>query len=100
MMLWLPNAPDGLCAPPNGCEAPPPQASDDDRCAFPPNLSNHDRAVVHAECRKYGFTSKSYGKVRCISGVAHGTVPQQLASHHRGSTAPLRSSRIGARWRP
>lgn len=29
---------------------------------FPPNLSNHDRAVVHAECRKYGFHSKSSGK--------------------------------------
>jgi hypothetical protein len=29
--------------------------------AFPPNLDNHDRAVVHSECRKYGFTSRSYG---------------------------------------
>jgi hypothetical protein len=28
---------------------------------FPPGLSNHDRAVVHAECRKYGFKSKSHG---------------------------------------
>ena len=28
---------------------------------FPPGLSNHDRAVVHAECRKYGFRSKSHG---------------------------------------
>jgi hypothetical protein len=34
------------------------------RCAemaFPPNLDNHDRAVVHSECKKYGFASKSYG---------------------------------------
>ena len=29
---------------------------------FPPGLSNHDRAVVHAECRKYGLRSKSHGK--------------------------------------
>lgn len=28
---------------------------------FPPGLSNHDRAIVHTECRKYGFTSKSSG---------------------------------------
>lgn len=28
---------------------------------FPPGLSNHDRAVVHAECKKYGFVSKSSG---------------------------------------
>ena len=28
---------------------------------FPPGLSNHDRAVVHSECKKYGFTSKSHG---------------------------------------
>ncbi|EFN52009.1 hypothetical protein CHLNCDRAFT_139551 [Chlorella variabilis] len=36
--------------------------------AFPPGLSNHDRAVVHAECKKYGFTSKSHGKneSRCV----------------------------------
>lgn len=25
------------------------------------NLTNHERAVIHAECRKYGFTSKSFG---------------------------------------
>lgn len=30
---------------------------------FPPGLSNHDRAVVHAECKKYGFRSKSSGWV-------------------------------------
>ena len=30
---------------------------------FEEDLSNHDRAVVHAECRKYGFTSKSHGYV-------------------------------------
>lgn len=28
---------------------------------FPPGLSNHDRAVVHADCKKFGFTSKSFG---------------------------------------
>lgn len=28
---------------------------------FEAGLSNHDRAVVHAESKKYGFTSKSYG---------------------------------------
>lgn len=38
------------------------QASDATEYAFPPGLSNHDRAVVHAECKKYGFTSKSFGK--------------------------------------
>lgn len=29
---------------------------------FPPDLNNHERAIVHAECKKYGFTSKSSGK--------------------------------------
>jgi hypothetical protein len=29
--------------------------------SFPPTLSNHERAVVHAECRKYGLTSQSQG---------------------------------------
>jgi ATP-dependent RNA helicase DHX36 len=28
---------------------------------FPPDLSNHDRAVIHDQCRKFGFTSKSHG---------------------------------------
>lgn len=28
---------------------------------FDAGLNNHDRAIVHAECKKYGFTSKSYG---------------------------------------
>ena len=38
------------------------QASEATDYPFPPGLSNHDRAVVHAECKKYGFISKSYGK--------------------------------------
>ncbi|KAL6766709.1 hypothetical protein ACKKBG_A37050 [Auxenochlorella protothecoides x Auxenochlorella symbiontica] len=38
------------------------QHSEETEYKFPPGLSNHDRAVVHAECKKYGFTSKSYGK--------------------------------------
>jgi HrpA-like RNA helicase len=38
------------------------QASDETELTFPPGLSNHDRAVVHAECKKYGFSSKSFGK--------------------------------------
>ena len=29
---------------------------------FPPDLTNHERAIVHSECKKYGFTSKSFGK--------------------------------------
>ncbi len=29
--------------------------------AFDSGLNNHDRAIVHAECKKYGFSSKSYG---------------------------------------
>ena len=29
--------------------------------AFPLGLSNHDRAVVHGECGKFGFKSKSRG---------------------------------------
>ena len=28
---------------------------------FENGLNNHDRAVVHAECKKLGFTSKSHG---------------------------------------
>ncbi|KAK9807916.1 hypothetical protein WJX73_001801 [Symbiochloris irregularis] len=29
---------------------------------FEDDLNNHDRAIVHAECRKFGFSSKSHGK--------------------------------------
>ena len=29
---------------------------------FPPDMNNHDRAVVHACCKKLGLKSKSYGK--------------------------------------
>ena len=73
------------------------QASADKSITFPPGLSNDDRAVVHAECRKarpaaaprstqqlrerlrrvltpprapqLGFTSKSHGKgaTRCVT---------------------------------
>ena len=38
------------------------EAGGEQELAFPPGLSNDDRALVHQECRKYGFTSKSYGK--------------------------------------
>ncbi|KAL0028223.1 hypothetical protein WJX79_002624 [Trebouxia sp. C0005] len=38
------------------------QASDETEYAFDSGLNNHDRAIVHAECKKYGFSSKSYGK--------------------------------------
>lgn len=38
------------------------QSSDALEYTFPKGLSNHDRAVVHSECKKYGFSSKSYGK--------------------------------------
>ena len=33
-----------------------------DVLVFPPDLTNHERAVVHSECRKHGLTSKSRGK--------------------------------------
>ena len=43
---------------------------------FPPDVDNHFRAVVHAESRKLGLTSKSHGKgaerrvhVRKVGGV-------------------------------
>lgn len=29
---------------------------------FPPTLTNHERALVHSECKAYGIISKSYGK--------------------------------------
>eukprot|EP00958_Prasinococcus_capsulatus_P018677 scaffold2203_cov202-Prasinococcus_capsulatus_cf.AAC.1 len=38
------------------------QKSDLTEFTFEESLSNHDRAVVHSECKRYGFTSKSYGK--------------------------------------
>lgn len=28
---------------------------------FEAGLDNHDRAVVHSECKKFGFSSKSHG---------------------------------------
>ena len=42
---------------------------------FPPGLNNHDRAVVHSECKKYGFSSRSHGyavlHAVCSHLVAH-----------------------------
>jgi ATP-dependent RNA helicase DHX36 len=38
------------------------QRSLDIEVTFPPDLSNHDRAIVHAECKKLGLHSKSTGK--------------------------------------
>ncbi|KAL3133848.1 hypothetical protein ABBQ32_008317 [Trebouxia sp. C0010 RCD-2024] len=38
------------------------QAGDETEYVFDAGLNNHDRAIVHAECKKYGFTSKSHGK--------------------------------------
>ena len=38
------------------------QASEQQEYQFPPGLTNHERAVVHSEAKKYGFTTKSFGK--------------------------------------
>ena len=38
------------------------KASNDAEIVFPPDMSNHDRAVVHACCKKLGLKSKSHGK--------------------------------------
>ena len=38
------------------------KASDEAEIVFPPDMSNHDRAVVHACCKKLGLKSKSHGK--------------------------------------
>lgn len=35
---------------------------DETEIVFPPDMNNHDRAVVHAECKKLGLKSKSHGK--------------------------------------
>ena len=35
---------------------------DEEEIVFPPDMNNHDRAVVHACCKKLGLKSKSYGK--------------------------------------
>jgi len=35
---------------------------DEDELVFPPDVDNHFRAVVHAECAKLGLKSKSHGK--------------------------------------
>ena len=35
---------------------------DCDEIVFPADLSNHDRAIVHTECKKLGLKSKSHGK--------------------------------------
>ncbi|KAK9846715.1 hypothetical protein WJX84_011353 [Apatococcus fuscideae] len=37
------------------------QQGPDQDLTFPPDLNNDDRAIVHDECKKYGFMSKSYG---------------------------------------
>lgn len=38
------------------------KSSDESEIVFPPDMSNHDRAVVHACCKKLGLKSKSHGK--------------------------------------
>lgn len=43
---------------------------------FPAGLDNHERAVIHEHCRKFGFTSKSHGFVPLLVGT--GSEVQQL----------------------
>ena len=47
---------------PSSFRRPPLPSPSPPDITFPPDMSNHDRAVVHAECRKHGLRSKSHGK--------------------------------------
>lgn len=72
------------------------QEGSEETFVFPPGLSNHDRAVVHAECKKYGFTSKSHGKGESRRVTV--TRPRAAASAALQEATPLGASQdvVGA----
>ena len=39
------------------------KASDEEEIVFPADMSNHDRAVVHAECKKLGSSRRATERV-------------------------------------
>jgi hypothetical protein len=55
---------------------------------FHAGLSNHDRAVVHAECKKYGLTSKSHG----CAQIKHATERQTFVSLPKFHVSPAIST--------
>ena len=55
------------------------KSSDESEIVFPPDMSNHDRAVVHACCKKLGLKSKSHGKGEARR--VHVTKPKEYKPH-------------------
>ena len=75
------------------------KASDEPELVFPPDMSNHDRAVVHAECKKLGLRSKSHGKGEARR--VHVTRPKEFRPQdHEVGARRNRGHAGGERWSP
>ena len=59
---------------------------------FPPDMNNHDRAVVHACCKKLGLKSKSYGKGD--QRRVHVTKPKEFKPQDHEVGPPLTNTRF------
>ena len=68
---------------------------DCDEIVFPADLSNHDRAIVHTECKKLGLKSKSHGKGE--ERRVHVTKPDKFIAVDADDSRTLNLSEKGAR---
>ncbi|CAD7703217.1 unnamed protein product [Ostreobium quekettii] len=59
------------------------RANDEAELTFPAGLTNHDRAVVHDMCRRYGFDTKSYGCAAVDARGCRGWLALAKAYSHR-----------------
>ena len=66
--------------------------SDEEEIVFPPDMNNHDRAVVHACCKKLGLKSKSYGKGD--QRRVHVTKPKEFKPQDHEVGPPLTHTRF------
>ena len=62
---------------------------------FPADLSNHDRAIVHTECKKLGLKSKSHGKGE--ERRVHVTKPDKFVAVDADESRNLTLSEKGTR---
>ena len=68
---------------------------DCDEIVFPADLSNHDRAIVHTECKKLGLKSKSHGKGE--ERRVHVTKPDKFIAVDADDSRTLNLSEKGTR---
>jgi len=66
-----------------------------DEIVFPADLSNHDRAIVHTECKKLGLKSKSHGKGE--ERRVHVTKPDKFIAVDADDSRTLNLSEKGTR---